>query len=145
MPTPPSIFLRAAIAYSTIAAGLCVVAAKDAQSADVAEKSGAQLFYSLCASCHGTGALGDGPVATLLVLPPPDLTRIAQRHGGVFPDEQVRSVIDGRTGRAAHGTRSMPVWGRQLYFSHKPDDAAARAHADRQIALLVEYVRTLQK
>ena len=113
------------------------------QAADE-QKTGERLFYSLCASCHGSQGRGDGPVAALLIMPPPDLTRMTQRHNGVFPEADVRRVIDGRSGRIPHGTRNMPVWGRQLYFSDKSDDPAARARADKQILLLSEYIRSIQ-
>jgi mono/diheme cytochrome c family protein len=127
---------------------IAVITAGTSWAADPAthvEKTGAQLFYSLCASCHGAQAHGDGPVAPLLVTPPPDLTRITQRHNGDFPAEDIRRAIDGRSPRLVHGSRNMPVWGHELYFSDRPDDAAAHAHADAAIKSLVEYIRSLQK
>jgi mono/diheme cytochrome c family protein len=126
---------------------LCVLSACESTPPVAAPKqaSGAQLFQSLCASCHGAQGRGDGPIAPLLVSPPPDLTRIAQRHSGFFPAVDVEKVIDGRTERVAHGTRSMPVWGRQLFYSADPNDAKARAHADEEIRLLSEYVRSIQQ
>ena len=39
----------------------------------------------------------------------------------------------------------MPVWGRMLYFSAEEDDRAARAHADAEIAKIVEYLRSIQE
>ena len=108
-------------------------------------KTGKQLFLSLCASCHGSEGRGDGPVAPALVTPPSDLTRIAQRNGGRFTADTVQRFIDGREVRRAHGPRDMPVWGRQLYFSATEDDRAARAHADAQIARIVEYLRSIQQ
>ena len=109
------------------------------------QASGAQLFQSLCASCHGPQGRGNGPVAALLVVPPTDLTRLAQRNNGFFPAVEVERTIDGRAERAAHGTRSMPVWGQQLYFSADPNNAQARAHADEEIRLLSEHVRSIQQ
>jgi mono/diheme cytochrome c family protein len=38
-----------------------------------------------CASCHGASGKGDGPVHSFLVKPPSDLTTIARRNGGKFP------------------------------------------------------------
>jgi mono/diheme cytochrome c family protein len=32
------------------------------------------LFETNCMPCHGSGATGDGPVAFLMILPPPNLT-----------------------------------------------------------------------
>jgi mono/diheme cytochrome c family protein len=114
-------------------------------AATLSKKTGEQLFTSLCASCHGAQGRGDGPVASLLVAPPPDLTLISQRHNGFFPAVDVQRVIDGREVRVAHGTRSMPVWGRQLFFSADPNDEKARAQADEEIRLLSEYVRSIQQ
>ena len=75
-----------------------------------APPDGSQTFRTYCAACHGTSARGDGPVAAALKVPPPDLTRIAKRNHGMFPAEQVRQIIEGK-GPAAHGDRTMPVWG----------------------------------
>ncbi|HEX6213117.1 MAG TPA: c-type cytochrome [Methylomirabilota bacterium] len=73
-------------------------------------EDGATLFRTYCASCHGVGGRGDGPVAGEFRRSIPDLTKYTARNGGVFPSERVRQIIDGRWVRA-HGTREMPVWG----------------------------------
>jgi mono/diheme cytochrome c family protein len=72
--------------------------------------SGAELYARFCASCHGDGARGDGPVAPTLAALVPDLTRISERYGE-FPADRLRQIIDGRSLVPAHGTRYMPVWG----------------------------------
>ena len=129
-----------------IAIGAASISACRSSSPELPQpKDGAALFLSLCASCHGELGRGDGPVASLLVNPPPDLTLITQRNNGFFPATEVERIIDGRTGRAAHGTRNMPVWGRQLFFSADPNDAAARARADEAIRLLSEHIRSIQQ
>jgi hypothetical protein len=81
----------------------------------------------------------------LLVVAPPDLTTLAQRSSGFYPAIDVERTIDGRIERASHGSQGMPVWGRQLYFSADPNNAQARAHADEEIRLLSEYVRSIQQ
>lgn len=136
--------------------GLCVLAASIAGACasqsnkqSTLEKqanvdSGARLYRSLCASCHGAEAKGNGPVASLLVTPPPDLTKISERRKGHYVASEIRAIIDGRETRTAHGPRDMPVWGRQLYFSAFRDDATARAEADARIEWLVDYLETLQ-
>jgi len=128
-----------------LAGASCATTALTAAAEGDEAKTGAQLFVSLCASCHGAQARGDGPVAPLLVTPPADLTHIAQRNGGRFTADTIQRFIDGREVRGAHGPREMPVWGRQLYFSAKEDDPAARAHADAEIASIVEYLRSIQQ
>ena len=59
-----------------MAVAFCATTALTAGAEGDEAKTGAQLFVSLCASCHGAQARGDGPVAPLLVTPPSDLTRI---------------------------------------------------------------------
>jgi Cytochrome c553 len=112
---------------------------------DVREMSGMEIYRQLCASCHGTSGKGDGPVAPLIKIPVPDLTRIAWRDGGEFPTEDVRRTIDGRWDRRAHGARDMPVWGWRLYDSANPDDAAERARVDSMIGRLVDYLNSIQE
>ena len=73
--------------------------------------SGAQMFKGYCAVCHGPGGKGDGPVATALKVPPPDLTTLAQRHDGKFPDDYVSNVLKNGVKNPAHGSGEMPVWG----------------------------------
>lgn len=107
--------------------------------------SGTQLFQSLCSSCHGTHAQGDGPVAPLIKTGVPDLTLLAHRNGGVFPTDAVRRTIDGRFDRPAHGARDMPVWGWRLYGALDPNDAAGRERTDAAIERLVGYLQSVQR
>ena len=111
---------------------------------DLSSYRGAELFKRFCASCHGANGRGDGPVAPFFKLLPPDLTLIAKRHGGEFPTEQVRKIIDGREMHAPHGAREMPVWGLEFYFAN-PDDAQRAKEADVLVNRLVEYLRSLQQ
>ena len=106
--------------------------------------SGAELYERLCSSCHGPTGRGDGPVASLIKVGVPDLTRLAYRDGGEFPTEDVRRTIDGRWDRRAHGARDMPVWGWQLYDSSSGNDAEERAIVDSMIDRLVAHLRSIQ-
>ena len=108
------------------------------------ELTGVEMYERLCASCHGVSGRGDGPVAPLIKIGVPDLTRIAHRDGGEFPTEDVKRTIDGRFERPAHGPRDMPVWGWQFYDSSSTNDAAERAVVDSMIDRLVEYLRSIQ-
>src|SRR5687768_13209989 len=67
--------------------------------------SGSQLYENFCASCHGPWGNGDGHVAPYLSVPVPDLTHIAARNGGEFPEQEMLRIIDGRSQRPAHGTK----------------------------------------
>lgn len=106
--------------------------------------SGVELYERLCASCHGVAGKGDGPIAPLIRIGVPDLTRIAVRDGGEFPTEDVRRTIDGRFERRGHGPRDMPVWGWQLYDASSKDEAGERARTDSMIDRLVEHLRSIQ-
>ena len=73
--------------------------------------NGVDLFKEYCAVCHGTDAKGDGPAAEALKKRPADLTQLARKNGGAFPELHVMNYIKGQDIVAAHGSRDMPVWG----------------------------------
>jgi mono/diheme cytochrome c family protein len=128
-----------------ISAMLLVACAPTPRQREVTQMSGPEMYETFCASCHGVGGEGDGPVAPLIKVHVPDLTRITQRYGGEFPTEDVRWTIDGRFDRRAHGPRDMPVWGWQFYRSETLKDPAERARVDALIDRLVGYLRSIQK
>jgi mono/diheme cytochrome c family protein len=105
---------------------------------------GASLFRGSCASCHGEYAEGNGPVAPLLTVPVPDLTRIAARRHGEFPELEVFRIIDGQSELAAHGLRHMPVWGYE-FFGYDADDEVAHRRATEKVDRLVAYLRSIQR
>jgi mono/diheme cytochrome c family protein len=72
---------------------------------------GPDLFRAHCAACHGSGAKGDGPLASALKTKVPDLTALAKNNGGQFPSARVRKTITGDDVLASHGSREMPIWG----------------------------------
>jgi len=130
---------------TVVCAVIAGCASTEPSSRRMAELSGPELFERLCASCHGATGRGDGPVAPLVKVGVPDLTRIAFRDGGEFPAEDVRRIIDGRSERPTHGPRDMPVWGWQFYDGTSPDDSAERARVDALISRLVDYLRSIQR
>ncbi|RMF60092.1 MAG: hypothetical protein D6746_07330 [Bacteroidetes bacterium] len=77
----------------------------------------------------------------MLKVPPPDLTRLAERYG-TYPVDLVYKTIDGREMVQGHGTREMPVWGN--IWTDQDGGADAETRINRQISELVEYLRTLQ-
>jgi mono/diheme cytochrome c family protein len=106
--------------------------------------SGARLFRGSCAACHGEKADGNGPVAPLLNVPVPDLTRIATRRHGEFPELEVFRIIDGQSELTAHGSRHMPVWGYEFY-GDDADDEVAHRRATERVDRLVAYLRSIQR
>ena len=55
--------------------------------------SGEQMFNEYCASCHGRDAKGYGPVAPALKGHPADLTELARRNGGKYPEAEYRHYV----------------------------------------------------
>ena len=96
------------------------------------------MFNTYCAVCHGKEGKGDGPAAKSLAKAPADLTKLAARNNGTFPEVRVRRYIEGLDEVAAHGTRDMPMWG-DLFRSLNRDTAAIRVEA------LAEYLKGMQQ
>src|SRR5689334_20029518 len=102
---------------------------------------GAETFRTYCATCHGTSATGDGPLAASMRRKPANLTEIAKRNGGLFPSEMVFRVIDGRQQVRGHGGPDMPAWGDAFSRSREAgDDARVKS----VIQALVTYIESIQ-
>jgi mono/diheme cytochrome c family protein len=122
-------------AFATIVVFACV-----GTGAAAAEPDGRTLYFNHCASCHGPTGEGDGPVASALRGSVPSLRTLAARNDGEFPAEAVAAYIDGRSARAAHGDRLMPVWGDVFSVTAEGDEDAVAARID----LLVRFIAELQ-
>lgn len=103
--------------------------------------SGAQMFKEYCAVCHGIGGKGDGPAATALKVPPPDLTTLAERHDGKFPADYVGNVLRSGVNAPAHGSTEMPVWGPLFATMNRQNDAQVAL----RITNLTNYIKSIQK
>ena len=68
----------------------------------------------------GTDGHGDGVMAHYLKYKPTDLTALARNNHGVFPEKQVKAIIDGTKVVGPHGGREMPVWGREFVSEGQP-------------------------
>lgn len=84
--------------------------AGSASAQEVDPQAGQGLYMSHCWQCHGRDASGNGPMAEMLAITTPDLTKLAARNNGVFPTEAVARQIDGRDALLAHGGE-MPIFG----------------------------------
>jgi len=114
-----------------------------ASAEDLTGYTGPQLYSQFCASCHGRQGHGDGPVASSLKVEVPDLTRIAARQGGKFPDDKIRAIIDGRTILMAHGSRTMPIWGMAFRVA-SGQTPQAEFQTQAMIGQLMEFLRSIQ-
>ena len=123
---------------------LLLLSALPAFGAGFAEYSGRELFMRFCASCHGAGGQGDGPVADAVAAQVPDLTRLAVRQGGQLDEGRLREIVDGRSVVVAHGTRFMPVWGYEFWVEEGAD-----SEAEREVRVIVDrligFLRTIQR
>jgi len=103
---------------------------------------GRTLYVRYCASCHGVGGKGDGPVAGALKSVPTDLTALA--GSGHFDEDRLLAVVDGVREVQTHGPREMPVWG--IVFD---EELRAAPHSQYTTLLrarvLVDYLRTIQE
>jgi mono/diheme cytochrome c family protein len=111
--------------------------------------SGKSDFRQYCAQCHGPKGIGNGPVSAALKKKPANLTLLAQKNGGVFPEKEVRDFINGTKTAEGHGTREMPIWGYAFMFRQGSKTGTggsplSEPQVQHKIERLVEYVKTLQ-
>lgn len=110
---------------------------------------GKQEFSENCASCHGLDGKGNGPMGELLRKSPPDLTLLAKQNKGVLPINRLYTVVDG-AGVPSHGSRDMPVWGREYQVEGAQQMREARGRYDSaelvraRILVLLEYISRIQ-
>jgi mono/diheme cytochrome c family protein len=106
----------------------------------IASVEGKDLFKQYCAVCHGEDARGSGPAAAALKNSPGDLTLLAKRNGGKYPEVRVQRSINGEVGVLAHGSRDMPMWGPLFkHMSSNEDLGTIRVYN------LVKYIESLQQ
>lgn len=105
-------------------------------------------YDSKCAICHGMGGKGDGHYAAIINTRIPELTTLSHRNNGVYPFQRVIEVIDGGELLRAHGTRDMPIWGRdyrvqaELGYLDVPYDP--EIYVGIRVLALAEYIYRLQ-
>jgi mono/diheme cytochrome c family protein len=114
-------------------------------AARVAKGGPGQILYlTYCESCHGVGARGDGPAAEALRTPPADLTRLWESYGTPLDHEKLAQYIDGRQLLGIHDAREMPIWGEEFFEDLPSNTPSVETVKRRLIAVLVEYLDTLQ-
>lgn len=133
--------IRSVLALGPVAAAAALVACSDGRASE-----GHALYLEHCAACHGPAGRGDGPRAETLPSGAPDLTRIASRAGGAFPEARVMSVIDGYTRRDQHGGE-MPEFGallagRQVLWQGPEGQPVP---TPERLVALAEYLASIQR
>jgi mono/diheme cytochrome c family protein len=102
--------------------------------------SGERMYKQYCAACHGVDAKGNGPLASLLKTPPPDLTTLAKRHAGKFPYDYVSNILEFGPGLSSHGSSDMPTWGPLFRYFDKQNERVVQ----QRIQNLCNYLASLQ-
>ncbi len=130
--------------FTSLAAVICAMGSPGIQESALPSAyvpPGKQIYKEHCAACHGSEARGTGPVARSLRKPPSDLTTLATRHGGAFPEEYVTNVLRFGLGFSAHGSSEMPIWGPIFQDLEHYNEAAIR----QRIKNLCEYLESIQR
>jgi mono/diheme cytochrome c family protein len=137
--------LRRLMLFAWAAAVLCAQnesrpAIRKTPAAPTSPSSGKEMYQAYCAACHGADGKGDGPANAALQSRPFDLTVLARRNAGKFPELRIFGAIDGDLRVTAHGSKEMPTWGsvfRQM-------DGAGVAGVKLRIRNLTKYIESLQ-
>ncbi len=101
--------------------------------------SGAEMYRTYCAVCHGIEGKGNGPAAPALKQELPDLTVLSKKNGGEFPSFRVSNIIQGDANITAHGSKEMPMWG-DAFRSLRRDESVVKL-----VYNLTEYIASLQE
>jgi mono/diheme cytochrome c family protein len=99
-----------------------------------------EMFDRYCAVCHGADGKGNGPAAPALKTPPANLSQLAAKESGKFPDDRVFGILSGKVELMAHGSSEMPMWGRLLKNLADGDLKMANLRARN----LTDYVKSIQ-
>lgn len=100
--------------------------------------SGKEMFATYCAVCHGVNGKGVGPVAAALKKQPTDLTQLAAKNGGKYPEFLVIETLSGRA-LESH-SQEMPIWG-DLFRTLESQD---NSFVQLRIVNLTSYVGSIQ-
>jgi len=107
---------------------------------------GDQLYQNLCATCHGSDAMGNGPASNALGIGAPDLTRIAASNDGIFPHKEIEQLIANDALHNEHVQNAMPAWEHQFSYVRTGLSSFQReAYARNRIHVLTEYLESLQE
>lgn len=133
-------------AISFLFASACTVALSRPQQPPQQVKnqtvtSGAQLYKRYCATCHGNDGKGTAPPpGSHFGAPTPDLTTLAKRHDGKFPDAYVADALRNGVKLRDHGLSEMPVWGK-IFSAERGADPA---QTNLRIKNLTNYLKSVQ-
>jgi len=137
----PAVFLLLTMASALFAADQSGKEIKKVPVSATRADSGAEMFKTYCATCHGLDGKGNGPAASALKVAPADLSVLTQKNGGKYPSGRVIHVIEGTGEIAAHGSSEMPLWGPVFHSLSPGNDSVVKL----RISNLAKYIESLQK
>jgi mono/diheme cytochrome c family protein len=140
MRTRIAVFFLVSLAVAGILSAQAAKEIKKVPLTQTSPVSGVEMFRTYCAVCHGVNGKGAGPAADALKKAPADLTQLAIRNNGKYPEDRVAHTITGDAQIGAHGSRDMPVWG-DLF---KSLNAGTTDLVRLRIVNLTDYVKTIQ-
>ena len=105
---------------------------------------GKKDFITYCASCHGSGGKGDGPIVNYLKRKPVDLTQLTKNNDGSFPFDRIYGVFDGTYVFNEHGTSEMPIWGYNFIEEAKAGKKPS-ATAKAKVLDIILYIQVIQE
>jgi len=141
MRSPFTVLLIALVAIAAVGQTAAKPKVQTVPAKYTSPASGKDMFNTYCASCHGTDGKGNGPAASAMKSGVPDLTTLAKKHGGNYPDLHVSQTILGDIRMEAHGSKEMPVWGPVFSRLSKQSNAEIQ----QRIHNLTGYIGTLQQ
>lgn len=103
-------------------------------------QAGRSLFAQNCVQCHGANATGGDTV--------PDLTGLALRAGGIYPQDMVLNKLDGYArSQTAYAGVEMPQFGYLLTgpLTRVPLSDGMSRQLPEKIVALDSYLRSLQR
>lgn len=103
-------------------------------------QAGRSLFAQNCVQCHGADARGGDTV--------PDLTGLAMRAGGAYPQVMVLDKLDGYArGQAAYAGVQMPEFGYLLTgpLTRVPLPDGMSRELPEKVVALDSYLRSIQR
>jgi mono/diheme cytochrome c family protein len=133
---------RLFFALAALSAGVCAAQQAPAKKKPATVTAGAALYKENCAVCHGNDGKGNGPppANSPFTEPVPDLTTLARRHNGEFPDAYVAAVLRSGVSAPDHGPAEMPVWGILFKAMAKSD----QTQVTQRVANLTSYLKSIQ-
>lgn len=102
-------------------------------------------YVNYCASCHGVGGEGNGPMASTLKTTPTNLTMLTKDNSGAFPYLKLRKIIDGSYTEGklrSHSSSDMPIWGDAFRREALGKDKYTAAQA--RIMNILDYIAMFQ-